>query len=99
MPSNSNPGKISPPRDVTEESVTASPSGEVNVDDAGWYTFRALSTTVYILFGETSSVASPTTSTAYPIPADGSESWYLGRGMSFRHIGAATGTLHWFRSG
>jgi hypothetical protein len=99
MPGNTNAQKIGPPRSVTESAVTASASDEVNVADAGWYTFRALATTVYVLFGNTNSVASPTTSTAYPIPADGSESWYLGRGQSFRYIGAGTGTLHWFRSG
>ncbi len=87
---------------VTATSITADTStAEVSASTNGneYITLRALSDTVFVVFGATG-MAAATTSNAYPIPAGDSEEFFLPKGTThFRAISTLASTLQWFISG
>lgn len=104
MPGN-NEDRRKPPLDgqVGSIATSTSPSAAQNIAPAtaGYYVFESLNSDAHIIFGSSTTIANPTSTTnALRIPTGQKNEWYIEPNVSnyFKVVASAAGTLRWARA-
>ena len=96
-----NPATILAPRSITRVAVsTTTGDNAVAITGPGWYEFKSVGATSWVLFGAVSGIATVTSSNGWPILAGQKEAFQLREDDAFfKALGSAAGNLYRRRTG
>ncbi len=86
-----------PPNGAVTHTTTGAASAELDTSAGGFWRFHHATSTAYLLFGPSGTVAVPTAANGIPVPASTYIDFNVPVGWKFRVFGSAAGDLTWYR--